>query len=95
MCVHCSAFDVHIDIHGLLQLRRLMKKVRVALDTDRIRYLGLSQDIPVDQISFTDLDIEGPLPDVIGYQFTWTVCGKLFDLSVETYHGRGGAWAGK
>ncbi len=96
MCAHCNEFDVVIDIHGPLQLRRLMKKVRHAVNADQLRCIGLRPGALIDLPSFIDLDLDGPpLPDVIEYQFICRQCDKLFELTVETYHGRGGTWSGK
>jgi hypothetical protein len=35
---------------------------------------------------------DGPWDDHVYYVFTCRSCGAGFELSAETYHGRGGAW---
>lgn len=41
---------------------------------------------------FEALPVGGPWPDVLAYAFECTACGRVFELSADTYHG-GGQWA--
>ena len=41
---------------------------------------------------FSQLSPDGPWPDHVSYTFACTECHAQFELSVETYHGRGGEW---
>jgi hypothetical protein len=43
----------------------------------------------IGQVSFSKLDLEGPLSDVLRYYFTCKECGNLLGLIVETYPGQG------
>lgn len=43
-------------------------------------------------IPFRSLPVEGALPDGLLYYFECPVCGQLFRLSVDIYHGSGGDW---
>ena len=42
---------------------------------------------------FRDVSADGPWNDIVHYEFRCTSCGRKFRLSVETYHGQGGAWS--
>ncbi len=41
---------------------------------------------------FSQISLDGPWDDIVGYYFRCTSCGQLFSLSCEVYHGRGGEW---
>ena len=41
---------------------------------------------------FSEISPKGPWPDYVACSFACTGCNARFQLSVETYHGRGGAW---
>ena len=41
---------------------------------------------------FTEIPEKAPWADVLEYYFECPFCHQLFRLSVETYHGSGGAW---
>lgn len=51
-----------------------------------------AQSVP-SQVPFEDLPERGPWPDYLEYAFRCVLCGGLFRLVAETYHGRGGEWA--
>lgn len=42
--------------------------------------------------SFADLVASATWPDLVSHAFACSVCGQEFELSVEIYHGSGGAW---
>jgi hypothetical protein len=41
---------------------------------------------------FDELVSSGKWDDVLLYHFKCNTCAQLFELSAETYHGRGGWW---
>jgi hypothetical protein len=94
MCPSCDEYDVQIEIHDPAQLRRIVKKLQVAVedgvlvvDADR------SGEITVEQPEFLALTLTESSPDVIAYDFSCATCGQRFELECETYHGAGGHWA--
>lgn len=38
---------------------------------------------------FNDISANGPCDDLVSYKFRCTNCGRIFELSAETYHGSG------
>lgn len=94
MCSRCDEYDVRIEIHGPAQLRRIVKKLQVAVE-DRVLFVDAdrSGEITVEQPEFLALTLTETLPDVIAYAFSCATCGQRFELECETYHGAGGRWA--
>ena len=48
--------------------------------------------LAVQQPTFNQLPDDGPWPDYICYYFRCPTCHRIFEFSVETYHGSGGHW---
>ena len=93
-CENCEQFDIQVPIQSPQQLIRIGQKVRQAVEAAQLRYNSFESDRElVGQPSFTSLDFEIPLPDIIRYHFDCPTCGSCFGLFVETYHGSGGSWA--
>jgi hypothetical protein len=93
-CSYCDQYDTKVEIRSLNQFRRVAKKVRHALDEGVLRYNGFESDRElIGQESFTSLDLDGPLPDVMRYHFQCPHCGNCYGMFVETYHGQGGTWS--
>ncbi|MDH3609613.1 MAG: hypothetical protein OEQ24_10285 [Gammaproteobacteria bacterium] len=94
VCDNCEEYDIEIKIHSPEQLRRIIKKVKDALDSNKLSYNSFESDrANIGQVSFIELDINGSFPDVIRYYFDCENCGNVFGLMVETYHGQGGKWS--
>ena len=94
MCNVCDEYDIKIKISSPAQLRRLMKKVKDAIDNKKLSYNSFESDRAlIGQISFIELDLDGNFPDVVRYYFDCVNCRNVFGLIVETYHGQGGAWS--
>lgn len=94
MCGACDEYDTDIEIKSPSQLKRILSKIRIAVEDGKIKYNNFESDRAlIGHESFLELNIEGPLPDVIRYYFNCPSCGNVFGLMVETYHGQGGAWS--
>jgi len=94
MCDLCEAFDTEIAIHGPAQLRRIAKKLQDAVRSGVFHATTPEpSDILGAQTPFSELVLDGVLPDHIDYDFRCNRCGATFSLSVETYHGQGGTWS--
>ena len=94
MCETCDTFDVTVPIHGPQQLRRVVEKVRGAIDAGSLRSNEFeSSRALIGQPLFSDLDLADAVPDVISYYFECPRCGSAFGLMVETFHGQGGEWS--
>lgn len=93
MCEACEEFDVEVPVQGPDQLRRILGKVRSAVESGQLHYNSFESDRAlIGQTSFVDLSVDGPLPDVLRYYFDCPVCESVYSLMVETYHGQGGKW---
>ena len=93
MCEICDEYDVEIKIYSPEQLRRVMKKVKEAVEAEKLSYNSFESDRAlIGQLSFKELDLNRNFPDVIRYYFDCVKCGNVFGLMVETYHGQGGTW---
>jgi hypothetical protein len=44
-------------------------------------------------VPFDEVEEKGPWDDYVEHYFSCTLCGRLFKLSAETYHGSGGTWS--
>lgn len=79
VCPGCHEYDVDLDIHGSVQLRRIVAKLKAAIRDQR-----LSQDEEhsrrdmFSQPSLVDLDLSETLPDVIEYYIKCTQCERVF-----------------
>ena len=94
MCNICDEYDIEINIHSPEQLRRIMKKVKDAIDNEKLSYNSFESDRAlVGQVPFIKLDLNENFPDVLRYYFDCGNCGNVYGLIVETYHGQGGAWS--
>ena len=75
-------------------LKDVLRMVRASLASG-----ALSEDpywpagqLRIPQPQFSALSAEGPWPDYFEYYFRRASSGRLYRLSVETYHGIGGNW---
>ena len=94
MCQACDAFDSEVAIHGPQQLRRLVQKVRGAIDAGTLSCNDFeSGRALIGQPSFDALDLDTTIPDVMRYYFECESCDAVFGLIVEAFHGSGGMWS--
>lgn len=91
ICTACDDYDEEIEIHGPEQLRRIVTKIKTAVEQQQLRSVN-GQAKPVDLPAFSDLDLGDTLPDFIDYRFDCAACGRAFELQCECYHGAGGQW---
>ena len=90
----CDEYDIEISIDGPDQLKRLVAKLRAAVDSGVLRCNDFeSSRALIGQVPFADLDLARQSPDVIRYYFDCADCGAPFGLFVETFHGSGGKWS--
>ncbi len=94
MCRSCDTFDTIVPIHGPQQLRRIVAKIRDAVEAEVLRCNEFeSSRALIGQPPFSELDLERTIPDIIRYYFECTSCGAAFGLMVEAFHGQGGQWS--
>ena len=94
MCETCAPFDEQIPIHGPNQFRRIVGKIRTAVEDRLLRCTSneSSSGAPK-QSDFMNLDLNIPWPtDYLQYDFECSTCATRFRLEAETYHGQGGEW---
>ena len=93
-CEKCKSVQKNIrirspqDLKEIIDITRILvnDKVLIVLD-DNSNKSNESSCTP-----FNNLPNEGPWDDYLKYIFKCVYCGKMFLLSVETYHGTGGRW---
>ena len=94
MCQSCDTFDTTVQIDSPKQLRRVVEKVRNALEAETLRCNEYeSSRALIGQPPFSELNLESTIPDVIRYYFECRSCGAAFELMVEAFHGQGGQWS--
>lgn len=92
-CESCDTYDVELEIHGPLQLQRIVDKLKAAVRDGTLRLVASGAAVAVgDMPAFLEIGDDGTLPDVLEYALACRRCGQRFRLSCETYHGTGGSW---
>ena len=92
-CERCAPFATTLPIRGPADLAAITEHVRQAVADGRLEYAAFETEPTLAiEPSFLTLDLAGPLPDVIRYQFACPCCGQGFEITAETYHGVGGSW---
>jgi len=93
-CSACDQYDTEVLIRWPGQLARVIEKIRIAVSDGVLHYNAFESDRElVGQPSLMELDLSGPIPDVMRYRFQCPLCGSCYGLFVETYHGAGGKWS--
>jgi hypothetical protein len=92
-CPACETFAVDIEIHGPAQLRRIAAKLQAAVSEQRLQSVPQIETLTsIEQPEFIELDLSETLPDVMSYDLQCRICGQVFRLQCESYHGSGGSW---
>jgi hypothetical protein len=92
-CASCAPFDTHLEIRLPGELARILEKVKRAVAAGELEYNAFeSSRVLIGQSHFGSVEPSGPYPDVLDYYFECTACRAVFELTAETYHGRGGKW---
>lgn len=84
---------VDVSIHSPTELRTLITKLKKAVASGEMQQCWPANAPFATEIKISDVDENGPWPaDHIEWYFFLTEHKKLYQLSVETYHGAGGHW---
>jgi hypothetical protein len=93
MCSECDEIGEARSIRSPYQLSQLIGQIRDAIAAGVLEANEFeSTRASIGQEPFDRISAEGPWPDVMCCFFKCRACGQPFELSVETYHGRGGTW---
>lgn len=95
-CDNCRHLTEKIHIEVPADLARAVAMAKAGVASGAIREVTrFSDGRPLHQdMTFEDLSIDGPWPDIVAYYFACTSCHAIYELSADTYHGSGGAWQG-
>ncbi|SEO40930.1 hypothetical protein [Paenibacillus sp. OV219] len=86
MCNRCDGFSERINIAHPYEYFNIVEQVKEVLKQGTLEIIKGNCD-------FFSLQKGQPFPDDVLYHlFKCTSCNRKFELSVETYHGSGGAW---
>jgi hypothetical protein len=89
-CAKCDELCVRFPIRQPHELRRAIEIASQNVAD------GTISEVPdtnsYSEVSFSELAAGEPWGDTVGYRFRCNVCGELFSLHAETYHGSGGYW---
>jgi len=86
MCNLCDGISERITISHQHQYFQLIDQIKKFIN------LGILELVQ-ENCNIFELKKSNPFPDdVLFHQFECTSCQRKFELSVETYHGSGGAW---
>jgi hypothetical protein len=88
MCSSCKDLNHEFQIKLPSDLRKAIAVTRDNLTAGTISDVTTGGDCK----PFAELVSSGQWDDVLLYYFQCNICGQLFQLSAETYHGRGGWW---
>ncbi len=89
-CAKCNDLCVRFPIRLPSDLRRAIDIAKQNVADDTISELNDSSHSA--QVSFSALSAGANWDDVMEYKFQCNLCGELFLLHAETYHGSGGYW---
>jgi len=86
MCSRCDGFSEKIRIVHPYEYLNIVEQLKVILSEGTLKIIQGNCDFYTLQ--------KGQLwpDDVLYHVFECTSCDRKFELSVETYHGSGGAW---
>jgi hypothetical protein len=86
MCSHCDGFLERRRVNSPYEYRDLVRQILETVEQGTFRLV--SGTCPLEEI----LSAKAWPADVITHVLECTECSRRFQLSVETYHGSGGAW---
>lgn len=88
MCPSCKDLNIEFQIRFPSDLKQAIAVTRDNLADGTISDVTTGGDCK----PFDELVSSGKWEDVLLYHFKCNNCGQMFELSAETYHGRGGWW---
>jgi hypothetical protein len=92
-CARCNEISVESAIRSPGALTRAIRIVGANVRDGTLRQIALTGNpIGASTSFFLELSEVGPWPDLIDFVFECTECERQFELTAETYHGRGGHW---
>jgi len=86
MCARCDGFLERRRVNSPYEYRDLVRQILEIVEQGTFRVV--SGTCPLEEILTSK---SGP-GDYIAHVLECTTCSRRFQLSVETYHGSGGAW---
>lgn len=95
-CEHCQEVDRNVPIRTPTDLEKAIRVVRDNISAGVIRESQYWPEGILDcrgGVPFSELSDRKSWGDGVDYYFECAKCGRLYHLSVETYHGSGGCWA--
>jgi hypothetical protein len=86
MCNNCDGFNERIRIAHPYEYFHIADQIKEIINEGTMELVKGNCD-------FFAIEKGKPFPDdLLFHQFKCTTCNRKFELSVETYHGSGGAW---
>ncbi len=83
--------DEYVQIASPQDLVRLLRRLRELVSSGALVPMNKANaDFP--SVQLEDVSDDGPWPDYLDMRFRSTA-GRLYRLSVETFHGTGGGWS--
>ena len=90
-CDRCEELHLTVAIRTSGELRAAVGVIQANLDDGTLRQESLTA-VGASSGPLRRVGEDGTWDDLVWYQFSCRSCGARFELSVETYHGRGGEW---
>ena len=91
-CDSCTHLCIRHEIHLLSQLRKTIGTILKNIEDSTLAEVPDINTATGKHSPISEISMDGPFDDWVNHQFQCASCGELFSLSVETYHGSGGAW---
>ncbi len=95
MCLHCAPANRACRVRKPRDLQQIIGVIIGHLDEDTLResnYLPAGQVRNCEPGSFRALAETNAWGDIVDYYFECPVCGSIYRLFADTYHGSGGSW---
>ena len=87
----CHELSLQVEIRSPGELVKAIRVIRGNLDDGTLAQVARA-GLGWSMAPFQSVSENGPWEDVLLYEFACRSCAAKFQLSVETYHGRGGYW---
>lgn len=81
------------SIHTPAELSVILRELKQAVASGELEPTEPSVPSFATDATLSDIPEDGPWPDYIELHFRAPNTGQHYKLSVETYHGTGGAWS--
>jgi hypothetical protein len=90
-CEHCEELHKRFAIRSPAELAKAIRVIQASL-ADGTLEQSLCADLGASTTPFRTVRDSGPWNDFLLYKFVCRSCRAGFQLSAETYRGRGGEW---